>query len=336
VTPEVSIIIPVYNVAPYLAECLGSVLGQSFTDLEVICVDDGSSDNSPGILADYARKDSRLKVVAQEHGGPSRARNKALALARGCYIGFVDGDDFLDLKTIEKSLAHFTGGVDYVCFRAKIFREAGLSTSKRRSSYFDPPFLGAVALDEAVIRTTNVHVWNKVFRREVIERNRILFPDGLFYQDFTFTTAYLLVSRQAFYMEERLYTYRLRPDSTMARTRRSSFEHASDHIAVVMRLFSFMKERRILAGHETLLADYLVKYFNLAWQYASAENLEAIYDLAGRCLKELDADFQNKNAVWRALFRDNTEKKRKLNQITASRWHRVGRTLGLVKRLRDM
>ena len=335
-TPKVSVIIPVYNVAPYLAECLDSVLGQTFIDLEVICVDDGSTDESPGVLAEYARRDSRLKVVWQEHGGQARARNKALALARGRYLSFVDGDDFLSRDALEISLNHLTDGVDYVCFRANVFREAGLSVQERNSSYFDPHCLGLVDIDEAVIRGTNVHAWNKVFRREVVDQYQIAFPDGLLYEDFTFTMACLLASRRAFYLEDRLYTYRLRPNSTMALTRLSPFERASDHIAVVMRLFDFMKDRRLLAGREALLAGYFVEYFHLAWQHAPAESRENIYAQAEQCLKEFEADFQTKNLVWQALLRDGTEEKRKLDLIVASPWHRVGRKLRLVRRLADM
>ena len=91
--PFFSIIIPVYNVAPYLHECLDSVLAQTFTDWEAICVDDGSTDGSGAILDEYAAKDRRFKIIHQENAGVSAARNVALALAHGEYVAFVDADD---------------------------------------------------------------------------------------------------------------------------------------------------------------------------------------------------------------------------------------------------
>jgi glycosyltransferase involved in cell wall biosynthesis len=335
--PEVSVIIPVYNVAPYLRPCLESVLGQTFADLEVICVDDDSSDASPDILADYAGKDSRLRVLAQEHGGQARARTKALALAQGRYISFVDSDDLLNREAYEKSLPHFTDDVDYVCFRIKVFGEAGLTAKERGKRYRDPPFQGLVDVDEAVIRQTNVQVWNKIYRRKVIERNGVAFPDGLIYEDFVFTLAYLLVSRRAWYLEDRLYNYRQRPDSTMGRTYLSSCSRVTEHLAVVRELFKFMKAHELLSGRESFLAEYFVRHFHLTCQYAPAESREEMYALAGQCLKELlEADLQGQNAVLQALLRDMEKNRRKLKQIVASRWHRVGRKLGLVKLLKDM
>jgi glycosyltransferase involved in cell wall biosynthesis len=335
-TPEVSVIIPVYNVAPYLRPCLESVLEQTFADLEVICVDDGSSDGSSDILADYAGKDSRLRVLTQEHGREARARNKALALARGRYISFVDSDDLLDRNALEKALPHFTEDVDYVCFRARVFGEAGLTVKEQGKRYHDPPFQGLVDVDEAVIRKTNVHLWNKIYRQEVIEQNHVTFPEGLSYDDFVFTRAYLLVSRRGWYLQERLYNYRQRPDSVMGQTRLSSFDRVADHLAVVMALLRFMKARHLLSGRETFLVDYFMSHFHAACRYTPAESREEIYDLAGRCLQELEANFQDKNTVFQILLRDTEKNRHRLNTIVASRWHRMGRKLGLIRQLKDI
>jgi glycosyltransferase involved in cell wall biosynthesis len=334
--PEVSVIIPVYNVAPYLRPCLESVLGQTFADLEVICVDDGSSDGSPDILAGYAEKDSRLKVLAQEHGGQARARNKALSLAQGRYISFVDGDDLLHREAYEKSLPHFTDDVDYVCFRIRVFGEAGLTAKEHGKRYRDPPFQGLVDVDEAVIRETNIHLCNKIYRREAIEQNGVSFPDGLIYEDFVFTLAYLLVSRRGWYLPDQLYSYRQRPDSTMGQTYLSSFSRVTDHLAVVMALGDFMKTHELLSGRESFLAEYFVRHFHLTCQYVPTENREEIYEMAGHGLKELVSACQDKDAVFQTLLRDMEKNRRRVNRIVASRWHRVGRKLGLVKQLKDM
>ncbi|MBQ8124295.1 MAG: glycosyltransferase [Kiritimatiellae bacterium] len=106
-TPFFSIIIPVYNVAPYLRECLDSVLAQTFTDWEAICVDDGSTDGSGAILDEYAAKDRRYKVIHQKNAGVSVTRNIALDVANGAWVGFLDADDVVEmdwLKTIALSI----------------------------------------------------------------------------------------------------------------------------------------------------------------------------------------------------------------------------------------
>lgn len=93
--PKLSIIVPIYNVEKYLPRCIDSILAQTYTDFELILVDDGSSDNCPQICDEYALKDQRIIVIHQINGGVSDARNTALKIARGKYVAFVDGDDFI-------------------------------------------------------------------------------------------------------------------------------------------------------------------------------------------------------------------------------------------------
>ena len=91
----ISVIVPVYNVEKFLVKCVDSILAQTYTNLEIIIVDDGSPDNCPAICDELAKKDSRIKVIHKENGGASSARNAGLDIAKGEYIGFVDGDDYI-------------------------------------------------------------------------------------------------------------------------------------------------------------------------------------------------------------------------------------------------
>ena len=338
VPPEVSVIIPVYNVAPYLRQCLDSVLGQTLADLEVICVDDGSTDNSPDILAGYARKDLRMKVLSQEHGGQARARNLALGQAAGEYIAFVDGDDYLSPQALSLSLPCLTDEVDYVCFGANIFGQASSARRRRESLYCNPAYNGLVALNEDVIKRTDVHIWNKIFRRSLINRYGLCFPDGLYYEDAFFTLAYLLLSRRGFYLPERLYHYRLRSDSTMGLSRRGDFDRAADHLLVMLELLKFMKTHGLLPGRENLLAGYVVEYFHLSCKYAPASARLEIQALAVRFFEEIEAeaDSRNKAAVFQVLLLDAQESRRKLDRFLATPWYWLGRKLGLVGLLRDV
>ena len=93
-TPIISVIVPVYNSSKYLKECLDSILNQTLTDIEVICVDDGSTDESPLILEEYASRDSRLQILKQENKGAGAARNLGMTIAKGKYLSFLDSDDF--------------------------------------------------------------------------------------------------------------------------------------------------------------------------------------------------------------------------------------------------
>ena len=102
---KISVIVPVYNVEPYVRECIESICGQTYRHLEIILVDDGSTDQSGAICDEYARKDSRVQIVHQKNGGLSAARNTGIAMATGEYISLIDSDDFIGRQMLERMLA---------------------------------------------------------------------------------------------------------------------------------------------------------------------------------------------------------------------------------------
>ena len=116
---EISVVIPVYNVEDYLEECLDSIVNQTFTDLEIICVNDGSKDNSLEILNEYAKKDDRIIVIDQENGGHAVATNVGMEYATGKYLFLMDSDDSLKLDALELTYnAAEEKNVDFVLFQA--------------------------------------------------------------------------------------------------------------------------------------------------------------------------------------------------------------------------
>ena len=179
--PVISVIVPVYNVEGYLRECLDSVVGQSYTGLEILCIDDGSTDGSPGILAEYAEQDKRIKVVRQENGGVASARNAGLSIASGEYISFLDADDFFEpslyglmlhraIKTkadicICQSDSIYDGSSERV-FNNYAFVES-LIPKKRVFSLLDIP--------QHAFSAFNGYLWDKLFRADFIERHHFWF-----------------------------------------------------------------------------------------------------------------------------------------------------------------
>ena len=99
--PLISVIVPVYNVEKYLAKCIDSIIAQTYTNLEILLVDDGATDSSGAICDEYAQKESRIRVIHKENGGLSDARNRGIAEARGEYLGFIDSDDYIDVDMYE-------------------------------------------------------------------------------------------------------------------------------------------------------------------------------------------------------------------------------------------
>ena len=180
--PAVSVIIPVYNVEKYLRRCLDSVLNQTFTDWEAICVNDGSPDNSLAILKEYAKKDSRFKIVDKKNGGVSAARNEGLKRAKGKYIHFFDSDDFIDSDFYQKLFAiAYDNNLDAVC--------SGFITDNAYAEniiYKKIRFL--TTLKQKVFYTfmfTDCFIWRYLFKKDFLIKNDLFFDTGFAAQEDT-------------------------------------------------------------------------------------------------------------------------------------------------------
>ena len=177
--PEIAIIIPAYNAEKYIEKALQSILGQSYADIEITVVDDGSTDNTAALVADIAAKDHRVKLLSIANGGPANARNKGLEAVKGTadYIAFCDADDELLPDALEKALAAAESGSDMVLFGFTIINPDG-----SRNDYFEPDGvytsnnLGTALADLYKANLLN-QVWAKLFRAELIYNNNITFQN---------------------------------------------------------------------------------------------------------------------------------------------------------------
>lgn len=127
---EISVILPVYNIEDYLSECLESISNQTFEDIEIICIDDGSTDKSLEILKEHSNRDSRIRIIEQENQGAGAARNKALEYAAGKYVYFIDGDDYLELTALEELHdLSIRKGTDFIIFQISNMRMMSRKTA---------------------------------------------------------------------------------------------------------------------------------------------------------------------------------------------------------------
>ena len=183
----VSVIIPVFNTAGYMARCLDSVCGQTYTNLEIICVDDGSTDATPAILAEYASRDSRIRVISQQNAGVSAARNNATAQARGEWVFYVDSDDWLEPDILEKVVALIEPEVDVVSHSVVMEWEDGAAPAPGTNPYFtrheETAVLPCTPESSAHL---NRAVWGKLWRRSVIMEHGVHSPVGLRHEDDAF------------------------------------------------------------------------------------------------------------------------------------------------------
>ena len=212
-----SIIIPVYNVEQYLRECLDSVLNQSFSDWEAICVNDGSTDGSATKLEEYVVKDKRFRIVTQPNGGLSSARNTGMEVAKGDYIVFLDSDDWLELDALE-TLAKNLDGEDMLCFSGrryfedeKNYRQSDNLNERSYSSGMD--YYNGNALQSRDFAFVCVVL--RAYRRDFLVHNHLLFKQGIYHEDNLFTPMACYYAQKVKQINICLYDYRVRANSIM-------------------------------------------------------------------------------------------------------------------------
>ena len=208
--PKVSVIVPVYNVERFLCECLDSVLAQTLADFELICVNDGSTDSSPAILAAYEEADLRVHVITQDNGGLSAARNAGLEAARGEYVAFLDSDDFALPELLEKTVAAAERtGAEIVIYDYYLLHDNTGELGFYRDQDIYASLDGKVfSLNEAPQMAQFIGVWDRLFRRDFIERHHFRFPVGRLYEDVTFCAESEAAAERMTLLADHLMYYR--------------------------------------------------------------------------------------------------------------------------------
>ena len=212
-SPIVSIIVPVYNVREYLSRCLDSLTSQTLRDIEIIAIDDGSTDGSSSILDSYAGKDTRIKAFHVENGGVSKARNIGIDNAEGEYVGFVDSDDYVEPRMFERlvDVAYETEAECVQCSFDIVDGSAEETIPQLKQNYYTIEGNGEIVKSFFNERIEN-SVCNKLFKRSDIGQDR--FPlDLQFAEDFYFNAMFVLKCRKMALIDDVLYHYYSRESS---------------------------------------------------------------------------------------------------------------------------
>lgn len=215
--PLVTVIIPVYNVEEYLRQCLDSVLAQTYKNLEVILVDDGSTDSSIKICQEYCDRDERFKLYKKENGGASSARNLGLEKASGDYLFFLDSDDWIDVDAINK-MVHIAlhEDVDFVFSEAIAFDDKTGKTYLEKYSYHKQYLSGSPQLmmnEMMANREFHLVVWSILFSRAFFENNHLRFVEGIMSEDVILIYQIYMLSNNAAHLHEPIYHRRYRINS---------------------------------------------------------------------------------------------------------------------------
>ncbi len=274
--PSISIIVPVYNVEKYVPRCLESLINQTFQDIEIICVNDGSTDASSSICEMYVEKDKRIILLSQENQGLSAARNTGLLHARGTYIQFCDSDGYYMPKMCE------------TMYSAMVSSDADLSVSGTEiiydhvpsipsgSNYYSMKYYGLHPVNIDVVRKTDIASWNKMFRKKIIDEYEIRYPVGLLYGDACFFMKYILVAKTIFVIPDCLYGHLRRNSSIMSDTFKKT-PLALDHVKILKDIEDYMTKYHLQGAYETdIFLWNVLAYVKFVFKHG----VESVYESA--------------------------------------------------------
>jgi len=265
--PTVSVIVPVYNGERYLSACIDSILSQTFTDMEILFVNDGSSDRSAEILAEYAARDARIRVITQKNSGVGAARNAALDACTGEYIRFIDCDDTLPPESMQ------------VLVDKARANESDLVIAAFNEWWSGKKFLRDLMKSESTLDCNDFLqdltrypqsfffgvLWNKLFRREYIAAHHIRFtPDMSWGEDFAFVMQYLVYAERVSYTRTPVYDYRRNPNGLTVAMLPHCLQHPMRSLSFRLHMYrmyvTLFKRRGLYEKYRHKLWRYMISF----------------------------------------------------------------------------
>lgn len=304
--PLISIIVPCYNVERYVEQCIRSIMGQSYKNIEIITVDDGSPDNSSQILDKLANEDSRIKVIHKQNAGVSAARNSGLDVATGDYVVFVDGDDYLAPDYVDYMLQlAYKNDSDFVMSQNCYTQENEPQISKDSIKTMSPSEATALLISPRVI----VGCWNKMFKREFINKFTLSFSTTLFYgEGLTFITKASQLANCVTVGNRKVYYYR-RNNEASATSK-----------------FNIQKYYNGEKALDNIHNELIVKDANVELMMALHKSMFCLGALSQAYAHNLQKDYKTDCKHWRAIIKKNLKILCLSNQV--SLYRKVLLTLG--------
>ena len=278
--PIISVIVPVYNVEKYLAKCLDTILAQTFSNIEIICVNDGSTDNSRKILAQYAQKDSRVKIVDKKNGGLSSARNAGMKVATGEFYSFIDSDDWIEETMLEKlynSMVSLNTDISICAVHQYDETNQRIDDSNPYYTlgYFDESFDNkafSYVDTKPFLLDVCVMAWNKLYRKSFIDECNAEFPEGLIFEDGPFFFSIFFKTQRVSIVRDFLYYYRINRSGSIIQKAGKKFLNVID---VVELMYNKVKE---IPDFEDVkytffrkkVEDFIYRFENLNPKYRNA------------------------------------------------------------------
>ncbi len=271
---KISIIIPVYNVGKFLDKTLNSLINQTYKNIEIICVNDGSTDNSLEILQKFTEKDKRIKVLTQPNSGPATARNNGLENMTGKYVMFCDADDWFEPTMAEEMInAIEENNADFVVCDTNVVDEfEGIDRCDSRNGY-KISYEGLKKFNSfQEIQNVSFTLWNKIFKKSIIDKHNISFPDGnYYYEDTAFTFQYLLASNHAFFINKKLYNYFRRDEGSLMQHYSAVLKNPFGRAGLLHFIYGKLKENKVIEQKWDSFAFFYKKQFEFGHKVSAIE-----------------------------------------------------------------
>ncbi len=278
-TQKISVIIPVYNTSEFLEDSVRSVMNQSYRNLEIICVNDGSTDNSLDILKKLRDEDDRIIIVDKPNGGLGDARNHGMKHATAEWITFLDSDDSLEPETYKTvSEQAFPLNPDMVHFGVRMIYRDNVGNRKKDENYYSIRYEGLVEADNNMKATDDCAVWNKLFRKSILDRYDIHF-EKILYEDYPFTMQYRSVADKIFYIKDKFHRYLRRDGSIMAKTFEGT-PRSIDHMYALGYVADFWKRNNLLKKNADIAGRMFSYCYTFALKHASESIIPSIAEYA--------------------------------------------------------
>lgn len=283
---KISVIIPIYNAYDYLRPAMDSVLAQTLSELEIICIDDGSTDHSLEILKEYQAADARIRIVTENNAGVAIARNNGVRRARGEYLAFLDADDFMEPTYLEKLYrAAKEGDLDiaigeYDIFQEKLAKFTPAIPPERADIYRDGKVSSKNEHPDEIFQSVEGYVWNKLFRRSFVMEKELCFLEGAkMFEDVYFVCTALSLAERIAKVDGVGFHHRVYSASARNRLFRRYFEQ-------VPLVYASIKDHLIRHGmylplqssFMNLAASRIYKVYNLLWMDAKAEFYKLLHE----------------------------------------------------------
>ena len=267
--PKISVIVPIYNTEKYLEKCLDSLVNQSMKDIEIICVDDSSPDNSLRIIEKFSREDPRIKVIKHEKNlGLGGARNSGILAAKSEYIASVDSDDTINENMLEELWEATEEGVkDIICCGYNELSEGGKLLHQRN---FEQADISSSDSSIDFFNTFNPSFCNKLWRRSLFVENSIFFPENRYFEDTATTPRVLMKAKRIKIIDKSLYNYYQRDQSI---TSTFTDQHISDLFHAYDIVLESLIENKLLNHYKTSLVEYIESGFRFHYQGAASANM---------------------------------------------------------------